>query len=73
VRIIMAASQGMNEDRVKEEASIDYAMSQFGALLPVKTEHRETRGGKITAENQFNYSGFKKFGASSDITFETDK
>jgi len=73
VRIIMAAHQGFGDDQMKEEASIDYAMSQFGALLPLKTEHRETRGGKIAAENQFVYSAFKKFGASSDITFETDK
>lgn len=73
VRIIMAASQGANDDRVKEEAAIDYAMSPYGALLPVKTEHRETRGGKIAAENDFLYSNFKKFGASSDITFESAK
>jgi hypothetical protein len=73
VRIIMASRQGSGEDQVIEEASIDYGMSQFGALLPLKTEHRETRGGKIAAENQFVYSSFKKFGASSDIKFETDK
>ncbi len=73
VRVTMMASQGFNEAQVKEEASIDYAMSEYGALLPVKTEHRETRGGKIAAENDFSYSGFKKFGASSDITFETGK
>ena len=46
------------------------AMSPFGALLPVKTEHRESRGGKVDAENQFSYAGFKKFGASSDIKFD---
>jgi hypothetical protein len=73
VRITMVASQGSFEERVKEEASIDYAMSQFGALLPVKTEHRETRGGKIASENDFSYADFKKFGASSGITFETGK
>jgi hypothetical protein len=73
VRITMVASQGSFEERVKEEASIDYAMSQYGVLLPVKTEHRETRGGKIAAENDFSYTDFKKFGASSDITFETGK
>jgi hypothetical protein len=72
VRIIMVATQGAEPDRVKEEAAIDYAMSQYGALLPVKTEHRETRGGKIDAENQFSYANFKKFGASSDIKFDTD-
>jgi hypothetical protein len=70
VRIIMVATQGVEPDRVKEEAAIDYAMSAYGALLPVKTEHRETRGGKITAENQFVYSNFKKFSASSGISFD---
>jgi hypothetical protein len=77
VRIIMVATQrgteGAQPDQVKEEASIDYAMSAYGALLPVKTEHRETRGGKVAAENQFSYSNFKKFGASTDITFDTAK
>lgn len=72
VRIIMVATQGAEPDRVKEEASIDYAMSPYGALLPVKTEHRETRGGKIDAENEFSYTNFKKFGASSDIKFDSD-
>jgi hypothetical protein len=73
VRVTIMESQGNGEARVKEEASIDYAMSAFGALLPVKTEHRETRGGKIAAENDFHYVDFKKFGASSDIKFETGK
>ncbi len=73
VRITMVASQGENLDRVKEEATIDYAMSGFGAVLPVKTDHRESRGGKISAENRFSYVGFKKFAASSDIKFDSNK
>jgi hypothetical protein len=73
VRIIMVATQSDAPDRAKEEAAIDYAMSPYGALLPVKTEHRETRWGKIDAENQFHYANFKKFGASSDIKFDTAK
>jgi hypothetical protein len=73
VRIIMVAIQTEAPDRAKEEASIDYAMSAYGALLPLKTEHRETRWGKISAENQFSYANFKKFGSSSDIKFNTDK
>ena len=73
LRIIMRAHQNWSTDPVWEDASIDYAMSPYGALLPVKTEHRETRAGKITAENNFEYTNFKKFGASSDITFDTDK
>jgi len=73
VRITIMARQGFDAEQVREEAAIDYAMSQYGALLPVKTEHRETRGGKIAAENDFSYTEFKKFGASSDITFDTGK
>ncbi len=73
VRVILSTSQDLGAARVQEEASIDYAMSPYGALLPVKTEQRETRGGKIAAENNFIYSNFKKFGASSDITFEPSK
>jgi hypothetical protein len=73
VRITIMGRQGFDADQVREEAAIDYAMSQYGALLPVKTEHRETRGGKIAAENDFSYTEFKKFGASSDITFDTGK
>jgi hypothetical protein len=70
VRITMIATQGAEPDRVKEEASIDYAMSAFGALLPIKTAHRETRGGKMDAENQFSYANFKKFGSSAEISFD---
>jgi hypothetical protein len=69
----MVATQTDAPDRAKEEAAIDYAMSPYGALLPVKTEHRETRWGKIDAENQFSYANFKKFGASSDIKFDSAK
>ena len=73
VRITMVATQAEAADRAKEEAAIDYEMSPYGALLPVKTDHRETRWGKVDAENQFSYANFKKFGASSDIKFETAK
>jgi hypothetical protein len=73
VRITIMARQGFDAEQVREEAAIDYVMSRYGALLPVKTEHRETRGGKIAAENDFSYAEFKKFGASSDITFDTGK
>jgi hypothetical protein len=72
VRIIMSAAQGVEPDRIKEEATIDYAMSPYGALLPVKTVHRESRGGKVDAENRFSYANFKKFGASTELKFDTD-
>jgi len=70
VRITLATSQGEGAGLVREEASVDYTMSSYGALLPLWTEHRELRGGKVTAENKFSYADFRKFGASSDIKFD---
>ena len=67
VRITLATSK----DDIREEASVDYAMSPYGALLPFWTEHHELRGGKVVAENKFSYSEFHKFAASSEIKFES--
>jgi hypothetical protein len=67
VRITLATSQ----DDIREEASVDYAMSPYGALLPFWTEHHELRGGKVVAENKFSYSDFHKFAASSEIKFDS--
>jgi hypothetical protein len=66
VRITLVTSQ----ESVSQEASVDYAMSSFGALLPFWTEHRERRAGKVVAENQFSYADFHKFDASSEIKFD---
>jgi hypothetical protein len=73
VRITLAATRGEGPASIREEASVDYAMSQYGAVLPVSTAHRELHGGKVRAENHFSYTGFRKFGASSDVKFEVEK
>jgi hypothetical protein len=66
VRITLVTVQ----DQVREEASVDYSMSGFGALLPFWTGHRELRGGQVIAENQFSYADFHKFDTSSEIKFD---
>ena len=55
---------------VAQEATVDYTLSRFGALLPTATHHRESRAGKLSAENNFTYSDFKRFGSSADLIFE---
>jgi hypothetical protein len=60
------------DNTVVQEASIEYAMSGSGIVLPVRTDHRESRNGQVTAENHFTYSGFRRFGASADIIFEAE-
>jgi hypothetical protein len=67
VRITLATDEGP----VREEASVDYSMSSFGALLPFFTEHHELRGGKVVMENKFSYTDFHKFDAASEIKFES--
>jgi hypothetical protein len=70
LRITMVASRGEAAETLREEATVNYVMSSYGALLPSSTHHRELRGGDMTAENDFTYAGFHKFGASSDIQFQ---
>jgi hypothetical protein len=60
-------------EAVREEAAVDYEMSPFGALLPIRTEHREFRGGRLVMENLFTYSDFRRFGATAQIMFEAEK
>lgn len=69
VRITLATGQGEDQEQVREEASVDYSMSSYGALLPLWTEHRELRGGKVVVENKFSYTDFHKFGAATQINF----
>ncbi len=69
VRITLASSQGEGQEMVREEASVDYAPTAFGALLPLRTEHRELRGGKVVVENHFSYTDFHKFGVTTQINF----
>ncbi|MEO5922744.1 MAG: ECF-type sigma factor [Bryobacteraceae bacterium] len=45
---------------VRQDATVDYALSRFGALLPAATRHRETRAGVVAVENNFSYSDFKR-------------
>jgi len=67
VRITLATGQ----DQIREEASVDYSMSSYGALLPLWTEHRELREGKVVVENKFSYADFHKFDAASQINFQS--
>jgi hypothetical protein len=71
VRITLATGQGEGGELMREEASVDYAMSAYGVLLPFWTEHRELRGGKVVAENKFSYADFHKFDAASKLNFDT--
>jgi hypothetical protein len=67
VRITMTAtgSSTDKEKTLREEATVDYAMSEFGTLLPVETTQRELRAGEEVAENKFTYRDFHRFESRS--------
>jgi hypothetical protein len=73
LRVTLSVTQGEGPTGLHEEAAVDYAMSDYGSLLPASTNHRELRGGKLVAENKFVYSGFHEFGASTNIHFDNQK
>jgi hypothetical protein len=62
VRITMTATDDTKGRSLREEATVDYAMSEFGTLLPVETTQRELHSGEEVAENKFSYSDFHRFG-----------
>jgi len=70
VRITVVTGQGEGQELIREEASVDYAMSAYGVLLPFWTEHRELRGSTVVAENKFSYADFRKFDAASELKFD---
>ena len=63
LRITMAATDSSTDKTLREEAAVDYAMSEFGTLLPVETTPRELRSGVEVEENKFTYTEFHRFGA----------
>lgn len=68
LRIVLQAETELG----RQEATVDYAMSGYGSLLPVRTDQREIREGKVFSENHFTYGEFRRFGASADIVFEPE-
>lgn len=77
VRITMVANRKITDRKtgnitMREEAEVNYAMSQFGIILPTSIQHRELKSGQLVAENDFRYQEFHKFAASSEIKFEVE-
>jgi hypothetical protein len=64
VHITMVAIDSSSDQALREEVTVDYAMSEFGAVLPVETHHKELRAGEVVAENTFTYEGFHRFGTA---------
>ena len=71
LRIRLLSSRKEGPFVVNTEGTVDYAMSSHGCLLPAAVVHRDTAGDKLMTENVFEYTPFKKFGAESELKFDT--
>ena len=69
LRIRLRSERREGEYVVKTEATVDYAMSPHGFILPAAVAHREMTEGKLLTENIFQYTPFRKFGAESELKF----
>ena len=61
---------------IATDATVDYAMSPHGCILPAAVVHKEylatepgKAGGQLISENTFLYAPFRKFGAESELKF----
>ena len=72
LRIDLVGSREAGEQTIEWYGLVDYDMSRFGVLLPASVVYREYSEGILLTENRFEYSGFRQFGAQSDIKFEVE-
>ncbi|MSV35011.1 MAG: hypothetical protein EXQ47_05355 [Bryobacterales bacterium] len=61
-RVTLNATGTNAEPAVREEATVDYAPSDFGTVLPSKISHRELRAGAPVLENTITFAAFHRFG-----------
>jgi hypothetical protein len=64
-RITLVARQGESGAGLREESTVQYAMSAYRVVLPAATEQREFHGAQVKSENKFAYPHFPKFQTSS--------
>jgi hypothetical protein len=69
IKLISARDEGQYV--INTEATVDYTMSPHGCVLPAAVVHRDTVAGSLITENIFYYAPFRKFGAESELKFET--
>ena len=54
---------------IRDEATVDYIMSEHGFLTPASVIHHHVVNGAVMTENLYRYEPFKLFSSSSTITF----
>lgn len=69
LRVTLTAARAEHGVTVTTLATVDYAMTAHGAIMPASVLHRETAAGHLLTENIFRYGPFRKFSADTEIKF----
>jgi len=54
---------------VRDQASVEYALSSHGFLTPASVVHRHSVDGQVMTENLYRYQPFRMFSAEADVKF----
>jgi hypothetical protein len=69
LRIQAWAEYEQSKHKIRDEASVEYAMSAHGFLTPASVVHRHIVDGQIMTENLYRYEGFRLFSSDSELKF----
>lgn len=69
LRIQAWAEYEQAKHRIRDEATVEYAMSSHGFLTPASVVHHHIVDGQLMTENLYRYDAFKLFASDSDIKF----
>jgi len=72
MRVDAWAEYEQSKHRIRDEATVDYAVSTHGYLTPASVLHRHIVDQQLMTENLYHYASFKLFGADSEIKFTED-
>jgi len=70
LRIKLRSSRQVSRVWVRDEASVDYTMSQHGVLVPAAVVHRQWAGPELLVENLFRYAAFRRFAAEAQVKYD---
>jgi len=64
------AESADDRQKIRDEATVAYRMSEHGFLTPAWVVHRHLVNGAVLTENHYTYEPFKLFSADAEIQFD---
>jgi hypothetical protein len=73
LRVTVTSLRDEQGHAIRDEAQVDYLMTQHGYLAPASVTHRQTSANNLVVENLYRYSTFQIFEAETDVSFPEAK